>query len=144
MHEGRPAEAEPWLRRVLQADPFDVEAQFTLISCLEHQGRSQEAADALARYQESKSLLERANRLLKDEASRASLDPDAAATIGADFLRIGQPRLGLYWLHQALERSPAHAPAHRALADYYESRGDADKAAVHRRRLAPPPQKAVP
>jgi len=50
----------------------------------------------------------------------------------------------LYWLHQALARSPGHAPAHEALAAHYESKGVANQAAAHRKRLAGPAKKTSP
>jgi Tfp pilus assembly protein PilF len=50
----------------------------------------------------------------------------------------------LYWLHQALAQSPEHEAAHRALAAFYESQGDANKAADHRKRLAGPTKKTAP
>jgi tetratricopeptide (TPR) repeat protein len=135
LHEGRPAAAEPWLRRVLEADPFDVETRFSLAQCLRLQGREDEAAAALRRHETDKALLKRANELLKEEADHPTDDPASAFEIGTALLRVGQDRLGLFWLNNALERDAAHQPTHKALADYYEAKGERDKAALHRRRL---------
>jgi tetratricopeptide (TPR) repeat protein len=142
LQEERPAEAEKWLRQLLKADRSDLEAQYTLVSSLQLQGRQEDAAAALAQYQQDKDLLQRADRLLKDEAERPSRGPDVPYEIGSSFLRIGQERLGTYWLNQALQRDPGHKPSHQALAEYYESKGEPDKAAPHRRPLTPSGGKA--
>jgi tetratricopeptide (TPR) repeat protein len=143
LQEGRPAEAEKWLRQLLQADPADLEAQYTLVSSLQLQGRQEEAAAALAHYEQDKALLQRADRLLKDEAEHPGHDAAAPFEIGTIFLRIGQARLGEYWLNQALERDPGHKPSHQALAEYYESKGKPDQAAPHRRWLSKLDSKAA-
>ena len=134
LDDGRPAAAEPWLRHALAVDSTDTEAQFTLVAALRAQGRRSAAAEALVEYEKKKTSLERANALLKDEADKPSKNPASATEIGTQLLAIGQDRRGLYWLDQALIRDPNHAPAHRALAEYYEKKGDSERAAVHRRR----------
>jgi tetratricopeptide (TPR) repeat protein len=133
--EGRPVRAERWLRRVLDADPTDTEARYQLVGSLRLQGREKEARAALVQHEKDKAQLKRANQLLKDEADYPTSGPVAPYEIGALFLRLGQRRLGLYWLHQALERDPSHQPTHRLLAEYYEKKGERDKAEAHRRRL---------
>ena len=80
-------------------------------------------------------LLERANKLLQDEARQPTRDPAPASEIGALLLQIHQERQGLYWMDQALVRDPDHQPTHKALAEYFEKKGDAERAALHRRRL---------
>jgi tetratricopeptide (TPR) repeat protein len=143
MEQERPAEGEKWLRHLLQVDPTDQEAEFTLVDCLKRQNRPDEAAAVLARYEKHKALLLRANKLLKDEAEHQSQDPSLPAQIGTIFLELGQERLGLYWLDQALRRDGHYRPARQALADYFESKGEKDKAAEHRRYLTGPDKKAA-
>jgi tetratricopeptide (TPR) repeat protein len=142
LQENRPGEAEQLLRRVLQADPLDVEAEFALVTSLKAQGRLEEAAAVLEAHENHKPQLQRASQLLKDEAEHPSNNANNAAEIGTVFLLIGQERLGLFWLDQALARDPGHPPAHKALADYYEKKGEPDKAAAHRRWLREPDRKA--
>ena len=142
LQEGRPAEAEQWLRRVLKADPFDAEAGYTLVSALQLQGRREDADAALDQYEKNKALPERANRLLKEEAEHPTNTPDIPSEIGALLLRMGKEHLGVYWLEQALLRDQEHLPAHRALAEYYEKKGEQEKAAAHRRWLREPDRKS--
>lgn len=139
----RPVEAESWLRHLLKADPFDVEAEYTLVSSLQLQGRREEAAALLDQYLKHKALLTRANRLLKEEADHPTNDAGAAAEIGALFLSIGQEHVGLYWLHQALQRDPVHQSVHKALAEYYEKKGEKEQAETHRRWLTQANKKAA-
>jgi Tfp pilus assembly protein PilF len=80
--------------------------------------------------------------ILQQEAQHPSTDPDALSGLGALFLRTNA-HAGMYWLRRALALDPAHQPTHKALAEYYESKGDQEKAAYHRRQLKPD-GKAVP
>lgn len=135
LQDQRPVEAEQLLRRALKKDPSDTEAQYTLVSTLQLQGRTDEAANVLKQYEKHKALLERANRLLRTEAEHPSKDATLASEIGSILLGIGQERQGLYWLDQALLRNADHQDTHKLLADYFEKKGEKEKAAAHRRRL---------
>jgi tetratricopeptide (TPR) repeat protein len=134
MEAGRPAQAEPWLRRALKVDPTDTEAEFTLSGCLQAQGRKDEAQAALDQYHKDAAMLKRVALLLRDDAEHPSTDPDALSEVGRLFLRTN-PRVAQYWLQRALARDPDHQATHKALAEYYESKGDTEQAAAHRRRL---------
>jgi tetratricopeptide (TPR) repeat protein len=141
--EGRPAAAENWLRKALRVDPADTKVLFALYRSLQQQGRAQEAATVLASCKKESEQLTRTNLLLRDEARQPSPDPAPASEIGIALLRIGQDRQGLYWLEKALQRDPNHVPSHRALADYFERKGDHEAAAAHRRWLNAPLAKAT-
>lgn len=135
LQEGKPAAAEVHLRHLLKVDPSDTEGWHTLANALQMQGRATEAAKARAAHAQAKALLDRANRLLKEEAQQPTRDADTAHAIGAALLQIGRDRLALYWLDQALVRDPNFPATHRLLADYYERQGDRAAAAAHRQRL---------
>jgi len=142
LQEGRPARAEEWVRRVLRADPTDTEAQYTLIASLRGQGRHKEAKTALDQYQKDSAVLKRAYRLLQDEAESPTSDPAPLVEIGTVFIRAGQGRVGEYWLREALQRDPEYKPAHKALAEYLQSKGQRQEAAEHRRHLGQADRKA--
>jgi tetratricopeptide (TPR) repeat protein len=131
----RPEEAEKWLRHLLEVDPADLEGQSVLVDSLRLQGRPDEAAEWQRRLDDTKALLKRANELLNDEVARPSTGPQVPYEIGSLYLRIGQDRVGLEWLFRALERDPGHLPTHEVLKDYYEKKGDREKAEFHRKRL---------
>jgi tetratricopeptide (TPR) repeat protein len=140
--EGKPVAAEKRLRQALKVDPADVEAQYTLATSLQNQGREEEAVVAMDRCEEQKALLKRANQLLSDEAKHPTKDPDSPSEIGNLLLKMGQDKIALYWLNQALRRDPGHQATHKVLAEYYEKKGEQDKAKVHRRQLTKPAPKA--
>ena len=135
LNQRKPAQAETWLRRVLKADPSDSEAQYLLFNSLQLQDRPEEASATLAEHQKNKDLLNETNKLLQDEADHPSVGPAIPSKAGTLLLSLGEERLGMHWLHQALERDPGHRPTHKVLAEYYEKKGDKEKAAAHRRRL---------
>jgi Tfp pilus assembly protein PilF len=47
---------------------------------------------------------------------------------------MGQEELGERWLLSALHEDPSYQPAHAALADFYEKKGNQEDAAFHRQR----------
>jgi Flp pilus assembly protein TadD len=136
LQDGKAIDAERRLRHIIKLDIAYSEAHYNLASALQMQNRMEEAKKALADYQNYRTTLEQANKLLRHEAQHPSNDPVIATEIGTLLLKIGHDRSGAYWLDQALMRDPNHLPAHRAFADFFESKGLADKAAVHRQRLA--------
>ena len=134
LQEDRPAEAEGFLRRILKNDPTDTEAQFSLASALQNQGRLDEAKVALEEYKRKKQTLQLANDMLKDEAQHPSRKPQTAYEIGKVLIEIGRTQLGMYWLEQAIDRDPNHAPTHALLAEQYALKGDQARAEIHKKK----------
>ncbi len=137
LQDGQPVKAEARLREVLKTDRSDTEALFVLVAVLQVQGRTDEADAALADYHEKKDLVEKINTFLRDRADDPNTTAEEFAEAGALFLRIGRERLGVQWLERAVDRDNRCQPAHLALADHYEKKGNADAAAAHRRHLRP-------
>jgi tetratricopeptide (TPR) repeat protein len=54
--------------------------------------------------------------------------------IGDHLMTYDNPEHGLGWMLSALDIDPAYAPAHRALATYYDKRGKPERAALHRQQ----------
>ncbi|MFL5341283.1 MAG: tetratricopeptide repeat protein, partial [Gemmataceae bacterium] len=94
-----------------------------------------EAKAILDRAEKQRIELDRANKLLRAEAEHPTGEPDRLAKIGEVLLQVGQEKQGVYWLEKALQRDPGHQPAHQTLADFYQSKGEAEKAAAHRRQI---------
>jgi len=138
MQEGRPERAERWVRHLLKLEAADAEGQYLLVQLLRQQGRREEAETAQVRYRETQELLKKINVLLQEEVERNPSDPRAPSEAGRGLLRLGQDRLALHWLHEALRRDPRHQPTLQALAEYYEKKKDPAKAAYYRRQLAGP------
>jgi tetratricopeptide (TPR) repeat protein len=138
LQEGRGVEAERWLRAVLQEEPSDTEALYVLASALQLQGRTEESAAVLSEHERKKQLVERVNTLLTTVADSPTAGADDYAETGRLLLEIGRDKNGLYWLDRALERDPGNQQAHRALAAYHGRKGDAARAAFHRRSVREP------
>jgi predicted Zn-dependent protease len=133
--EGQTADAIDWLNKATADAPWDRQAYAALANCLREAGRDQEERDC-------RRSLDRLDADLKriDELTRAALahpyDPSLRYEIGVLCLRNGEEAEGVRWLEMVLERDPEHREAHRALAEHFEARGQAEFAARHR-RVAP-------
>jgi predicted Zn-dependent protease len=131
---GRPAEAEAALRRALAVSPTDHQVSWSLAQALRQQHKEAEA----------RAQLEQANRL-KDRRARVGEittrlmaekpdNPALHAELGTLLIGLGYANVGEGWLLSALHLDPGYHPAHAALADYYQGRGDSAKAAFHRQQ----------
>lgn len=129
------ARAEERLRKALALDPSELEAQFVLATALRMQGRDAEAEAELADYNRQRAELERVDSLLLAEARAPSRDPQIAFEIGQLLLRIHREPQAIHWLTEALDRDPNHRPTHRLLAEYFETHGEPERAAVHRKYM---------
>lgn len=126
------AEAEVRLRRAIELAPRDREALLARAHCLMGQGKPDESNRIMAQVREIEDDQFRVQRLIRRLAER----PDDAVLhrdIGLTFLRLGQYPEAEQRLLRAVELDAAHRPAHEALAEYYARRGQADRAAHHRR-----------
>ncbi|MFO0845792.1 MAG: tetratricopeptide repeat protein [Gemmataceae bacterium] len=141
LQEGRPAEAERRLRAVVGADPSDAEAWYALIGVVQAQRRPDEAAALAKEFKRAEVVLDRINKLLRQVADGPTARAADHAEIGELLLEVKQETRGLYWLHEALDRDPGQPRAHRALAAYYERKGEPEKAAAHRLTAPSPPPK---
>lgn len=137
LQEGRTEDAERRLRAVVRADPSDTEALYALGGLLQAQGRSDEARETLQECERAKLLLDRMHKLLREVMDSSAATAADCAELGELLLGVNQEDRGVFWLYEALDRDPDNQQAHRALAAYYERKGDADRAAVHRRRVRP-------
>lgn len=72
---------------------------------------------------------------LAEAARRARVNPESAdirAEVGSLLLGMGLGREAARWFDTALQIDPRHRASHEALADYWESVGDGERAAPHR------------
>ncbi len=131
---GSPTEAEKWLRQAVAVLPHDYQAHWSLYRALLRQDKSAEAAACLRRAQEAEDRATRLGEILTHEMAGRPLDPALHCELGVLLLRMDQKEVGRSWLLSALRLDPNYRPAHAALADYYQTQGDADRAAEHRRQ----------
>jgi enediyne biosynthesis protein E4 len=101
--------------------------------------------DGSGKKNEAQELAVRLDRIRADEKEMAVLmtdmqrapeDPALRQQIGEIFLRNGLAEDGLRWLGSALQYDAGYTAAREVLAEWWESRGDNEKAAPHREVLA--------
>jgi tetratricopeptide (TPR) repeat protein len=132
---GRPAEAERWLREVLAMDAANYQAQYSLAQSLRHQGKDQEAEVAEDRVKVLEADGVRIRKIIQEDINHSPNDPALRTEVGNILIRSGSVKDGVQWLYSALRQGPTYAPAHRALAAYFDSIGEPERAAPHRRFL---------
>lgn len=134
-HPPRLEAAEDRLRRALKQDPTDTNAEYLLLGCLQSRGRKEDADHLRKQYDQDIARMKRVEQTLREDADRPVNDPAALAKVGVLFLPSNE-RLGRYWLQRALQCDAGYQPALTALAEYYESKGQLDRASAYRRRLS--------
>src|SRR5262249_55109895 len=120
---GEGAKAEGFLRRAVEAEPFNRQSNHTLYLCLNQQGKEKEAQELLPKLQRIEADIERLMEISNKEMDPRPNDPQLTYEIGAILLRNGQTQFGLYWLERALQLNPSHEPTLRTLMDYYQGIG---------------------
>jgi predicted Zn-dependent protease len=126
---GHPDQAIPLLRRVFDEAPNRKRpAGYPLAVALEKVGQKDEAKKVLTEVRRQQDV-ELAGEAMKTQPDNLALHVQLAE----DLLRAGHTNDGLAVLDQVLRRDPKFAPAHRALADYFERAGKPELAAEHRR-----------
>jgi tetratricopeptide (TPR) repeat protein len=136
LKEGDRDRAERLLRRALERSPGDLQAAGALALCLEALGRPAEAAKYRALGRQIEADQKRLEELAK-QSTKTRLAPALRAEAGRLCLRLGQEQQGLQWLYGALQEDARQPAAHRALADFYDRKGDFERAAHHRQLAGP-------
>jgi Tfp pilus assembly protein PilF len=65
-------------------------------------------------------------------------DPAPRLEAAQIMLRNGQETEALYWFQLALQLDPTHRSTHRALAEFWDSKGETKRAADHRQMAGQP------
>jgi tetratricopeptide (TPR) repeat protein len=115
LEQGRPATAEPLLRKASELRPFDRRVQYAMYRCLLRLDRNAEAETFDARVKRIDADLARLSAVRNEVMDRPN---DAALRCegGLLFLRNGERDEGLRWLQLAVRIDPECEPARAALA----------------------------
>ncbi len=135
--EGQPAQAESWLREAVARDPGAHQRRYQLYLCLAAEHKDAEAKEEKAQLDQLEADLKEIEKLVNGGMEQAGDDPAPRCRAGVIALRAGEAEEGVRWLESALELDPDYAPAHQALAVYYEQIGDRSRAAQHRAKVKP-------
>jgi predicted Zn-dependent protease len=130
--ESATEKAEALLRRAVALVPYHRDANYTLYLFLIQQGRLAEAEDCEKRIKEEKQAREQIATLTRQLRASPS-DADLRCRIAQLFLNFGGEEEGVRWLLTTLQMQPRHRPSHRALAQYYQKKGEVARASEHRR-----------
>ncbi|MBM4068462.1 MAG: tetratricopeptide repeat protein [Planctomycetes bacterium] len=135
IQEGRLDTAEKFLRRSIETDPGNVDAQYALFFTLQNNPkRKGSAKQALSEYKTVQEAAKKIRQLLKD-LDRMPGNTNIMVETGKVFLLHGNAKLGAQFLNRALNVNPYHKEGHELLIDYYEKTGDKKKADIHRKAL---------
>jgi tetratricopeptide (TPR) repeat protein len=124
--------AEGWLRRAVAVQPDNYEAHYQLAQALRANGKKDEARQLDDRTEMMQKDIRRIREIVMEKMQEKPHDPALHYECGTIFLRAGNVREGLRWLHSALEQDPDYLPAHKALAEVYQKTGNPGRAAQHR------------
>jgi tetratricopeptide (TPR) repeat protein len=123
LQDGRPVEAEAWLRRAVAHNPADHQARYSLIVCLNQNGKEGEAQEHKQWLTRREEDLKRFNEVITRDIVQRPNDPAVHYTLGQLLLHSGYREEGLRWLHSALRLDPQYGPARQALAEYARQAG---------------------
>jgi tetratricopeptide (TPR) repeat protein len=126
-------QAEKDLRQACEVEPGLIQTRYQLYRCLVALGRKAEAAKQLVHLKHTEQDLQRIKEIVETEIPRNPNDPALPQELGVILIRAGDYLEGERKLHQALQLDPHYAPAHQALADFYEQMGNHGRAARQRR-----------
>jgi Flp pilus assembly protein TadD len=118
LKEGQRAEAEDWLRQALGRNPMDHRTRYSLILCLEQNGRDEEAQRQRRQLQQIEEDTARFHDIVTRDIAERPTDPALHCALGELLLRAGQREEGLRWLQSALHLNPNYAPARQAAEEY--------------------------
>lgn len=130
----RPEDAERDLRQAASLSPEDYQVNYQLAQCLRRLGRVDEA-EQFQRKAERIDADQKRMFELSEKLQARPYDPDLRSQIGQLMIRNGESREGVLWLESALRIDRSFVPAHKALAEHYESTRQTSRAAEHRRFL---------
>jgi tetratricopeptide (TPR) repeat protein len=135
LRAGQTAEAETFLRRACALEPGDFQAHYQLYQCLVQQNKDTEAQEMMPQLQQIDNDVKRIHDLATFQLAQSPHDPSLMYEAGVILLRAGADEEGVRWLQRALnETNDRHVPTHKALADYYQKKGNNRLAAQHREK----------
>jgi tetratricopeptide (TPR) repeat protein len=135
LDEGDNQKALSWLRRAEKLAPNEVDITYTIAGVLRKLDQIEEASRYDRKLADLRSAIARLEALRK----QVRMEPDKvdlrfeAATL---FAKLDREEEAERWLLIVLRLDPRHAAAHSALAEYYQKKGDARRAAIHRHKAA--------
>ena len=114
--------------------PTDHQASWSLAQSLQQQGKTAAAAAETKRTEKLRDQRARLGEILTRQMAEKPNDAELHAELGRLLIALGHAKVGESWLLSALRLDAKCKAAHAALAEYYQGRGDEERAAEHRRQ----------
>jgi tetratricopeptide (TPR) repeat protein len=130
-HAGQAAEAEKLLRRAAAVAPHDENTHRALLLCLKAQGKDSEMRICLAQL-DAIAVELRQYEILLQKTKTGQRDAPLFWQIGECLRRLGRDQDAVSYYYAALGEDGNFAPAHAALADYFQRTGQLYRAARYR------------
>ena len=131
IREQRWADAERYLARGLQLTPNNYDMHKEIAVCLYQLGRDEEAQRHAERNRQIEADRNKLEKIVL-EVIKTPRDPAPRVEAGRLCLKNGQSAEAFRWLYGALEMAPDNKATHRALADYFTTVGNTERAEYHR------------
>jgi len=132
--EGRLPEAIAWLKKADALSPHQADVTNALVHVCGQLGLKDETTFYKQRLDEIKKRDETLDRLVSEAKIRPD-DPDIRFELATTCLKYGRDEEASHWFQGILRKNPNHLPTLKALAEYYEKKGN-HKLASHYRRKA--------
>lgn len=113
------------LRKALEGNPRDWQIRYSLATALQRLGETDEAKSEFDRVRNTKAVLGKVDDCLVALMTDPG-DVESRYTLGEIYLKYLSEDQGVVWLQSVLHYDVGHVPTHRALAEYYRSRANAD------------------
>jgi len=127
-------EALAWLKKADALSPLQADVTNALVHVCGQLGLKDEAAFYKQRLDEIKKRDETLDRLVSEAKIRPD-DPEIRFQLAITCLKYGRDEEASHWFQGILRKNPNHLPTLKALADYYDKKGN-HKLASHYRRKA--------
>ncbi|MEZ6063710.1 MAG: tetratricopeptide repeat protein [Planctomycetaceae bacterium] len=134
--DGNPAAARQKLEELLRDWPEDAHTLYAYGQVLVQLGESDQAEEVAVRWKAADEAIVKMESLL-NELKPNPQDAGLRSQIGVLMMKHYSRSMGWQYLESVLQTSPDDRAANEMLAEYYEHRGEPDRANLLRSRIAP-------
>jgi tetratricopeptide (TPR) repeat protein len=141
LSEERPAEAEVWFRKAIEAMPFDYLSHYGLYESLRDQRKEPEKLIEEELMRQLLNRLERIGQITSREIPPHPRDAKLQLELAKLFVAVGRLEDGQFWLLNALKLDPQLRDAYLELANLYHQEGNSEQEEACRAQARGLPEK---
>jgi len=135
--EGRLPEALDWLKKADALSPFQADITNALVHVCGQLSLKDEMSFYKQRLDDIKKRDEVLDRLVSESKTKPD-DPEIRFELATTCLKYGRDEEASHWFQGILRKNPNHLPTLKALAEYYEKKGNKKLASHYRRKVENP------